>query len=162
MLRLCAIAGAARIALLEPVAQKRALALKSGAAIALDPLESGYEEEMLRAFPRKFNKVIECVGLKTTMENAIRFAGNASTVMLFGLTHPDCVMDVPPFYLFQHEITVKASFINPYTIGRAINLLNSGKLAVGDLITDEIPLTDCVKVFTDSSFRSHGKIVIAP
>jgi threonine dehydrogenase-like Zn-dependent dehydrogenase len=96
------------------------------------------------------------------MENAIHFAGNASTVMMFGLTHPDCAIDLHPFYIFQHEITVKASFINPYTISRAVSLLDSGKLKVNDLITDVIPIEDCVKVFTDSSYRSHGKIIVRP
>jgi threonine dehydrogenase-like Zn-dependent dehydrogenase len=162
MVRLCALSGAARIALLEPVEQKRALALRSGACMAENPFDEGYETKLLSAFPGKFNKVIECVGSKATMENAVRFAGNASVVLLFGLTAPDCAMEIRPYDLFRNEITLKASYINPYTIARAVALLNSGRLQVRDLISDVIALEDCVKVFTDASYRTRGKIIIRP
>ncbi len=162
MLRLCSIAGASRIAMLEPVSHKRELALKSGAFMAENPLEESTDGKLQKAFPYKFDKVIECVGSGETMENAIRYAGNASTVMLFGLTNPDSTIKVYPYTIFSREITLKASYINPYTIGRAVALLNSGKLVVRDLITDVIPLKDCLKVFSDASYRTHGKIMVRP
>ena len=162
MLRLCMAAGASRVAVLEPIARKRELALKSGAFLAENPLAEDSDSKLLKAFPYKFDRVIECVGSKATMENAIRFAGIASTVMLFGLTSPESTIEVYPYTIFQREITLRSSYINPYTIGRAVSLLNSGKLTVRDLITDVISLKDCLMIFTDASYRAQGKIMVRP
>ena len=67
-----------------------------------------------------------------------------------------------PFDLFKREVTVKASFINPYTFQRAVDLLNSHRLHVTELITDRVPLDSIKEVFTDGSYRSHGKIIVTP
>ena len=157
MLRLCVAAGASRIAMLEPIAHKRELALKSGAVLAENPLAENTDSKLLKAFPFKFDRVIECVGSKATMENAIRFAGNASTVMLFGLTSPKCTIEVYPYTIFQREITLRSSYINPYTIGRAVSLLNSRKLTVRDMIMDVISLKDCLRLCLHEKYGIIGK-----
>lgn len=162
MVRLCRLAGAAQIVLSEPVERKRELGLASGADLALDPLAPDFMQKLAESCPGKFDRVIECVGNPATIQTAIQSVGNGGTVMLFGLTEPECGIPLYPFYLFQHEITIKASYINPYTIGRAVALLNSGRLRVDDLITDRIPLSRGVPVFTDDSYRTHGKIILRP
>ena len=47
--------------------------------------------------------------------------------MMFGLTKPDDEVAIKPFEIFQKEIEIKASFINPYTQQRALDLINSKK-----------------------------------
>ena len=70
--------------------------------------------------------VIECVGRPETIEQAIALAGKYSTVMMFGLTKPDAEISVKPFEIFKKEITLKSSYINPYTFPAAIKLIESG------------------------------------
>jgi L-iditol 2-dehydrogenase len=106
--------------------------------------------------------VIECVGNKSTMQDAIKYVGKGGTAMLFGLTSPDCEIPLLPFDVFKREISIKASFINPYTQSRAVSLLQSGKINVKDLITDVINLDEINHVFEDKSYRSRGKIIIKP
>lgn len=162
MLRLAKLAGASSLIMIEPVESKRDLALRSGAALAVDPKNECVEEAITKAGFSQIDVVIECVGLKNTMEQAMDIAGKGATVMLFGLTHPDCELSYKPFAAFQKELTVTTSFINPFTQPRAAALLNSGMLQVKDLITDRIPLDKINQVFEDQSYRSHGKIVIQP
>ena len=62
--------------------------------------------------------------------------------------------------MFKKELTIKASFINPYTFERSISLLTSGKINVKEIITDIVKLEDINKVFEDEGYRKRGKVII--
>ena len=62
--------------------------------------------------------------------------------MLFGIADPSCSIPLEPFDVFRREITIKASFINPYTQSRAVSLIESGKINVKELIADCMSLED--------------------
>jgi len=162
MTQLAKAAGAARIAVLEPVAAKRETALKYGACTALDPLSDPRVADSLRELGfNDINTVIECVGNTRTMRQAIDLASPMATVMLFGLSTPRDELTINPFNdLFRKEIRLTASFINPLTCSRAIALMAGGRLSVGGLITDKIPLEKAPEVFTNNEYRTHGKIQI--
>ncbi len=162
MLQLALINGASTLILVEPVKEKRELGLKLGADIAIDPLTENVPDVLKKQFIQNVNVTIECVGLKGTMADAIQYAGKGGTAMLFGLTDPACKIPLAPFDLFKREVSIKASFINPYTYQRAVDLLNSKKINVKDLITDTLPLSDIQRVFTDDSYRRSGKIIVKP
>jgi threonine dehydrogenase-like Zn-dependent dehydrogenase len=80
--------------------------------------------------------------------------------MIFGLTDPACEVPVKPYEMFKKELTIKASFINPYTFERSISLLTSGKINVKEIITDIVKLEDINKVFEDEGYRKRGKVII--
>ncbi len=160
MLQLAKLAGASRIILVEPVESKHDLARKLGADIVVNPYKVNLPEGLNTNKIYNMDVVIECVGHVSTMKMAIDHAGKASTVMLFGLTDPDAEMSIKPFDLFRKEITVKASFINPYTMQRALDLLSSRKIIIEDLITDVVPLSDINSIFNTDKFKGAGKIII--
>lgn len=162
MLQLAKLSGASKLIMVEPVDSKREMALKLGADVVIDPFNQSIDDELEKYKAGHIDAAIECVGNKATMENAIKYTGKGGTAMLFGLTNPVCEIPLMPFEMFKREVTIKASFINPYTQKRAVNLLESGKINVSELITDEIELAGISKVFEDKSFRSRGKIVIRP
>lgn len=162
MLQLAKLSGASTIIIIEPVQTKRKMALKLGADVAIDPFNQNVEEELSKHNVKYIDVTIECVGLKNTVMDAIKYVGKGGTVMMFGLTNPTCEIPLKPFDVFKREITLKASFINPYTQNRAVSLLESGKINVRDLITDKVKLADINKVFEDKSYRSRGKIIIEP
>lgn len=162
MLQLAKLSGASTLIMVEPIQGKRDLALKLGADIAIDPFNQIVEETLSKYGVKHIDAAIECVGLKNTMTDAVKYAGKGGTVMMFGLTHPTCEIPLLPFDVFRREITIKASFINPYTQERAVSLLESGKINVRDLITDEVKLADINQVFEDNTYRSRGKVIINP
>lgn len=162
MLQLARISGASTLILVEPIKEKRVLGLKLGADITIDPLTENVPDVLKKQLIQHVNVTIECVGLKSTMVDAIQYTGKGGTAMLFGLTDPACQIPLAPFDLFKREVSIKASFINPYTYQRAVNLLNSKKINVKDLITDTLPLSDIQRVFTDDTYRRSGKIIIKP
>lgn len=161
MMQLAYVAGAARVIAVEPVAEKRELAIKLGAWLAIDPLTQDVKAEVEKAGIESLDCVIECAGLGNTMETAIDIASPAATVMLFGLTPPDTKITVLPLeQIFKKEITITGSYINPLVSQRVIDLLASGRLDLDTVITDRIPLDGAVEIFTDDGYRSHGKILV--
>jgi len=159
MLQLAKMSGAGKIIVSEIVPEKRRLALKYGANLAIDPINEDIGD-VLHANCKNVDCVIECAGTVKTMEQAVRYAGKGATVMLFGLAAPDAAITVRPYEIFQKEIKLTASFINPYTFDRAIEVLALGRVKTDEIITDIIPLDEIVKVFEDASYRRRGKILI--
>lgn len=159
MLQLAKISGAARLIALEPVAEKRQKAIELGADAAFDPLSEDVKAK-IEAITKQVDTVIECVGKPATIEQAIDLAGNGSTVMLFGLTKPEETVAIKPFMIFKKEITIKASFINPYTFIRAKELIAGGKIDVSSMIYEKAPIEELPKILADEGRRNKGKYII--
>jgi len=162
MLQLAKLAGAARLALLEPVEGKREMAGKLGADICIDPLHDDVGQCLRKACMTRINTVIECVGLPSTIEQAIEIAGNKAVVMMFGLTKPEETVSVKPFQIFRKELTLKASYINPYTQKRALDLIDSGRLDVSSMVYDVCGLEQLEDILSKPALRAKGKFIIAP
>ncbi len=160
MMQLARISGAAKIIAIEPVEVKRNQALQLGADLVIDPINEDIKEVLAANNIGRVNTVIECVGRIDSMKQAMEIAGKKSVVMLFGLTRPQEELPVKPFDLFRKEITLKASFINPYTQQRAVALIESGNIDVKSMISNRLPLEELEKVLGDSAMRSQGKIII--
>lgn len=162
MLQLAIAAGAAQCILAEPVAEKRRQAEKYGSALCLDPREGDLAQQLQENGIGPVTCVIECVGRPETMEQAIRCAGKKAVVMLFGLTAPQATISVKPFELFKKELEIKASFINPYTQQRALDLITSGRIDVSGLVYATAPLSKLPEILADSESRRRGKWIICP
>ncbi len=162
MLQLAKLAGATKVALLEPVEKKREVGKRLGADVCIDPLKENVEERLKEAGMSWIRCVIECAGLPSTMEQAISLAGKKGTVMMFGLTKPDAAISVKPFEIFQKELTLKASYINPCTQQRALALIDSGRLDVESMVCAEIGLEELAAVLSDPKRRAEGKYIVVP
>ena len=162
MLQLARLAGAARTALLEPVASKREVAKKLGADIGIDPIHEDVKAALAAAGMTWVNTVIECVGRTSTIEQAIDIVGNKGTVMMFGLTKPDDTISLKPFEVFQKEIELKASYINPYTQKRALELIDSGRLDVSSMVYAVESLDNLAEILAKPELRANGKYIISP
>ncbi len=162
MIQLTKISGAAFTALVEPVESKRAEGKRLGADLCMDPASEDILETLAKNGVRRVGVVIECVGKPATIEQAIGIAGKYSTVMMFGLTKPEEEVHILPYEIFRKEVVLKASYINPYTIGRAIDLISREKVDVSSMLTEVIPLERLPEVLSSSTLRSKGKFVVDP
>lgn len=162
MMQLAKLAGAAKIALLEPVESKRRAARSLGADICIDPVREDVKDKLAGAGMTWINTVIECVGHPSTIEQAIEIAGNRAVVMMFGLTKPDETISVKPFQIFQKELELKASFINPYTQKRALDLIDSGRLDVSSMVCEVCGLDRLSDILGNPELRKNGKYIISP
>lgn len=156
MIQLAKLSGASFIAAIEPIESKRAKALELGTDCAVAPSDNAAE----KLGEGNIDCVIECVGRPETIEDAIKLAGRYSTVMMFGLTKPDATISVKPFEIFKKEITLRSSYINPYTFPAAVSLIESGRLDVTSMIYEKAPLSELPAILADPRRRSAGKYVI--
>ncbi len=162
MLQLAKLAGASKVALLEPVQSKREVGLKLGADLCIDPLTQDVSAVLNENGMSWINCVIECVGRINTIQTAIDIAGPKAVIMMFGLTKPDETIAIKPFEIFQKELVLKSSFINPYTQKRALNLIDSGRIDVESMIYDVCGLDKLEDILSQPELRAHGKYVISP
>lgn len=160
MLQLARLSGAGTLIAVEPVAQKREQALSLGVDIAVDPLKEDVSALLHNNGIGQVDVVIECVGKPATIEQAIELAGKYSTVMMFGLTEPNAQISVKPFEIFKKEITLRSSFINPYTFPAAIKLIENGKIDVTSMVYKTEPLSKLPHILSDSARRTAGKYII--
>lgn len=162
MVQLAKLAGAARVALLEPVEKKREMGRKLGADICIDPLREDVKKKLSETGMNWVRTVIECAGLPSTMEQALELAGRKATVMMFGLTKPDAVISLKPFVVFKKELTIKASYINPNTQQRALQLIDSGRLDVESMVCPAVGLEQLEEVLSNPKMRAEGKYIVIP
>ena len=158
----CCLHGLAKVALLEPVEGKREVGKKLGADICIDPVNEDVKAALAGSGMNWVQTVIECVGRPSTIEQAIEIAGKKAVVMMFGLTKPEETIGVKPFQIFQKELVLKASFINPYTQKRALDLIDSGRLDVSSMIYDVCGLDRLGDILSQPQLRAKGKYIISP
>jgi 2-desacetyl-2-hydroxyethyl bacteriochlorophyllide A dehydrogenase len=157
MTQLCKDAGVSHIAVSEPVEYKRSKSLALGADSVFNT-NTMTTEKLKRC---NFNKIIECSGNINAAKTALECCANTGTVMLFGLTKPEDIMEIKPFDLFKRELTIKASYINPGTIGRAVEMLALGTVKPSALVSETISLDELPQYLQDSKNKlSQGKVVV--
>lgn len=160
MIQLCKNAGAAKIIAVDPIPERLARAKEYGAAVLINPVTDDTDAVLRENEIVNIDRVIDCAGTVQTADYSIHYAGKGATVMLFGLTAPDDVVEVKPFELFKKELTIRASFVNPDTFSRSISLLENGVVNVDGIITEIIPLDDINTVFEQKLYKKDGKVLI--
>lgn len=162
MVQLAKLSGAAKVALLEPVESKRREGMRLGADLCIDPRKEDAKAVLKKAGMNWIQCVVECVGKPATIAQAIDLAGNKAVVMMFGLTKPEETVAVRPFEIFQKELVLKASYINPCTQKRALDLIDSGRIDVSGMICEVCGLDKLGAILSDPALRANGKYIISP
>lgn len=155
MLQLIRFSGAGKVIVVEREAEKRQLALELGADVAVTDQE-------IEALSQKENidYVVECIGLKSTMEQAIRIAGKNSKVLLFGLGDPKEPISFNQFEAYTKELSIYTSFLNPHTSARAVKLLESGRIDTEKIISAELSLEEIGEELKQLDFSRKGKVMV--
>ena len=113
--------------------------------VAKTLLEDGYYEKFLAFVGGDgADVIIECAGNHAAVESAFKFARRGATILLFSVPKVEATYEVPLFDVYQKELTIKGTFVNPDTHLRAVELINSGRIQIAPIIThtftlDELP-----------------------
>lgn len=75
---------------------------------------------------------------------------------MFGLTKPEDTIAIKPFQIFQKELVLKASYINPYTQKRAAGLIDSGRLDVSSMVSEVCGLERLEDILSRPDIRAKG------
>lgn len=162
LLQLAQLKGASRVVLVEPVESKRQVAEKLGASFTINPMEQNVKDVLAEKGIDHVQVVIETCGLKKTSEEAMEIVDRRGTVLLFAVTGVESAIDLKTYKLFQKELTVKGSYCSPYDMGRAVELINSGRIDVTSMLAGKRPLEDLAEILASPAERAKGKWVILP
>ncbi|HEY66331.1 MAG TPA: zinc-binding dehydrogenase, partial [Caldilineae bacterium] len=136
--------GAAEVVVSEPAAPRREIAAELG-------LEAVAPEELADRLPGGADVVIEAVGSTVTAAQALEIARRGATVLFFGVAPMGQKIEMEPFQVYQKELTIKGSALNPFTQRRALALLKGGQVRVAPLITHKIGLADLATTLATSA-----------
>jgi len=147
VVKLLKIKGFGPIAVSEPVAAKRDLAITFVADIALDPQ---VDNLMARAFQINqgcgFSAVFECSGLKSQLPVAIDLAGPGGKVCLLSVLHEEVLIN--PSNLMFKELELYASYGNTHAENSTcLDWIAAGLLDPLPLISDWCTLAELPEVY---------------
>lgn len=153
--------GAALVAVSEPDAKRRALALALGADLAIDPLSEDPRERLLReTHGIGVDVAFEAVGTVVTAQTAISLPRRSGTVVLIGVPPATAELTLKSYELFERELTIRTSFIRAYEFRRAVELL--AVLDVEPLLGTRFPLERIHDAFTAAGSRQGVKTLVTP
>lgn len=75
-------------------------------------------------------------------------AAKGGQVLMFGVGKPDQTFEINTYEIFQKQLTIQGSFINPFAFEDSIALLQSGNIEAESLISHELSLEeveDCLE-----------------
>lgn len=135
----------------EPADNKRELLYRLGADEVIHPS---------KAINLVVDVVIECVGRAESMELAIKSAAKGGQVLLFGVAAPETVISVSPFEIFSKELTIKGSFVNPFTHDEAISLIDKKVVDVKSLVSHRFTMEELPKAMASFPKLNVSKAII--
>ncbi|SCW54313.1 L-iditol 2-dehydrogenase [Rhizobium mongolense subsp. loessense] len=165
VVQLARLAGATRVVLVTRNADKRRLAENLGATATADP-SAGDVVDLVTAdqglLPGGADVVIECAGVAETMEQAPLLARRGGTVVILGVMPQGARISVQPFDLLFREIKLVNSFLNPFTHGRAADLIASGVIRVEPLISRRIGLDNAPEAIANPAGNGEIRVIVVP
>jgi (R,R)-butanediol dehydrogenase/meso-butanediol dehydrogenase/diacetyl reductase len=160
LLQLAIRSGASKVLVSEPVAEKRKLAKELGADVVVDPIKENLEEAAKKLTDgRGFNVCLEASGKVAVAKQLIYLTESCGTIVWCAVYPRDAEVGVPPFYMYQKELTIRSILVSPYSFHRAMHMLP--KLNLKPLIS-VYPLKDVVKAFEAHKAGKGIKIMLQP
>jgi len=98
--------------------------------------------KLMAASPGGYDIVVDATGSPAVSQQCVPLARSGGTVMFYGVTDPDDLVQVSPYDVFRREITIKGSFAEINSFPAAIAALRSGRARTQGLITHRFKLDD--------------------
>ncbi|MCK9280763.1 MAG: zinc-dependent alcohol dehydrogenase family protein [Melioribacteraceae bacterium] len=157
MLQLARLAGASKTIVIEPNETKHIYAQELGVDLVLSSDKSNLLYDLKKITHGGADKVIECVGSADAVSLSLQIIKRGGTVVIFGLAPEGQSIQLNLQEAFKKELTIKTSFLNPFTFGRAIELLVNRKVVVDTIPITEIDFDSFKEIFSTTYKRNTLK-----
>jgi (R,R)-butanediol dehydrogenase / meso-butanediol dehydrogenase / diacetyl reductase len=144
VLQACRAGGSGPVYVIEPMRDRREIALKTGATAALDPTKVDVGKEIGKLTGElRADVAFECVGNQSAFDTAVKVTGRRGMVCIVGLALKP--VEVPFARLWGHEkeITFSSGYEDD-DFPAAISFLETKRVDVLPLISSKIGLDDLV------------------
>lgn len=155
-LQLVLAMGASQITVSEPAAFKHGMLRQLGADDVISPMEQDAADKLFSSA----DIVIECVGMKDSVQMAVNSARKGAQILLFGVAAPETQISIAPFDIFSKELRIMGSFINPFTHAEAIEMVSQGKVQLAPLISHRFTLEELPDAMRDYPKLGVGKGIV--
>lgn len=158
MLQLMRLSGAGKIVVIEPREEKKELAMKLGATDFISPSDTA----VIKGLGEKYHisKVMECVGNSSAQNLAIELADKGATVVFFGVSSNEDLFSLCVYDAFLKELTIKTSYVNPHTTGRAIELIADDRLDTDSIFSAVLSMEEAVEELLTPNYSRRGKVLV--
>jgi Zn-dependent alcohol dehydrogenase len=161
------LCGATTIIVVDPIDEKREMAIEFGATHVIDPSERDPVEKIRDLTDRGVDYAFDIVGAESVAEQAIQSIAPLGTAVLVGTTGVgmnELNFDLNDFVTWEKNIV--GSFNGSYSLQQAIpmlaELVTAGKLSLDPLITNTRPLEELPQAMVDLETKSEIRQVILP
>ncbi|OCI90913.1 iditol 2-dehydrogenase [Agrobacterium sp. 13-626] len=165
VVQLARLAGATSVVLITRSESKRRLAETLGATVTIDP-SAGDVLDLITAdqgiLPGGADVVFECAGLKETVEQAPRLTSRGGMTVILGVLPSGMKVEIEPFDLLFREVRIVTSFLNPFTHGRAAELIASGTIVVEPLISRTIGFDGAIEAISGPGVSGEIRTLVVP
>jgi 2-desacetyl-2-hydroxyethyl bacteriochlorophyllide A dehydrogenase len=160
MIKLFKLEGAARIFVLEIDEVRRNYARANGANLAFDPHAEKSMHELSQILPDGADVVIECAGSMETIKQSIDLAKRGGRVVYFGVAPRDEEVSLKPHKIFNKDLTISGSLLNPFTYSKAEKLITNGKIDFSHLDIAKFPLEKINEAIQNQKEKQDLKAMI--
>jgi L-iditol 2-dehydrogenase len=153
--------GATSLTLIEPIAERRAMALRLGADHVIDPVAGGQQAEADDITGGLgFDVVIDASGSPRAVEGLLPLVTRGGT-LIYGAVYPaEYQMPLNLFqYCYFNELTITGVFVSPYAFPRAVRVL--ADLDLSEFTTTIIPLDRVGEAFETHLSGKHPKVIVS-
>ena len=159
-LQLARLSGAAVIALSEPIAARRELALKYGADYVIDPTTQDLKTEADKITGGwGFDVVIDASGSKYAAAALPEVTAKGGRIVYAAQYPNDYEMPLNLFeYLYEHELTLTGVYASPYVYPRTAEVMS--KLDLADLTQKIFPLDQIKEAFDCHLSGKYPKVIV--
>jgi 2-desacetyl-2-hydroxyethyl bacteriochlorophyllide A dehydrogenase len=152
-------AGAAMVAITDPLGGKRLHAIELGAAAAFDPTSPQFFEEVRKALPHRPDVVFDCVAGQSSITQAIRLAEKGGTVIVIGV--PRGPVEIPLPVVQDREIRIQGSAMYvDQDVLRAMDLIGDRTVDAQRMVTATFPLERAAEAFAAAQSGNHLKVQV--
>lgn len=151
--------GAKKVVVTDPLASKRARAQALGAHAAVDAMSASLVTEVREALGESADVVFDCVAMNTTVNQAVAMADKGGTVAIVGVPAGDVTIPLPIVQDHQIRIQGCATYL-PEDYAESMDLLQSGKVDVGSIVTAELPMDQAAQAFARSTDGQNVKVLV--
>lgn len=155
-LQIAKLAGA-EVMLLTRSAEKQALGTNTGADHAV-----GSEDAVREIWPDGADLVVECAGVAATVTMSPGIARTGGRVVILGVLPQGAQVPIEPFDLLFREIQMHYSFLNPFTHGRAAQMVADGTINVAPLISRTITLDEAAGAIAAQPLPGEVRAIVLP
>jgi D-arabinitol dehydrogenase (NADP+) len=157
--------GAARLVVAAPPGPKLDLVARLAAdeVVPMDRQNNEVHRRRLQELsPNGFDYVVEATGVPAVCQEALRFTRRRGTLLVYGVYPENASVQFNPFDVFRGEISIKGSFAQLDSFPRALAYLESGRVKVNEIVTEELPLVDFQQALDLAWARKGIKTALVP